>query len=81
MKRIYKEIKQEVEECYDEIQHYEAKLKGLREKCDHPETTRVNYMWAPGHINPDTEVCSICGEVTPRKNPYIVENMDPEKME
>ena len=66
-------IKTGIESNYKKIKEANEELERLRKECDHPETKLVNYMWAPGHINPDTEVCSFCGEVIPGKNQYIIE--------
>jgi hypothetical protein len=57
------EIKSAVDLRYNTIKICEDDLKLLREECKHEETERVNYMWAPGHIIPNTLVCSICGKV------------------
>ena len=57
------EISKKVLDCYNIIKRAEEDLKFLRKRCDHPETKFVDYMWAPGHIMPNTEVCSVCGEV------------------
>jgi len=57
------QIKEKVQACYDAIKKAEEELERLRKLCKHPETEYVNYMWAPGHIQPHTKVCSICGEV------------------
>ena len=57
------EIKEAVQNNYKAIKEAEKSLSYLRSICKHPETEFVNYMWAPGHIMPNTKVCSICGEV------------------
>lgn len=59
----HKLVKEQVDMMYDLIKTGERALEILRTQCDHPETKFVDYMWAPGHIMPNTEVCSICGEV------------------
>ena len=56
-------IKSRVNQCYAEIKEAEKLLEHLRKECDHSETKLVNYEWAPGHINPDTKICKICGEI------------------
>lgn len=56
-------VKEQVQMMYDLIKTGERALEILRKQCDHPETEYVNYMWAPGHIQPNTKICSICGEV------------------
>ena len=59
----HKVIKAAVEKHYAAIKYAEDHIQALREECDHVETKLVNYMWAPGHINPGTKVCSICGDL------------------
>lgn len=56
-------IKTEIEVCYAAINQANDKLSYLRKECNHNETKRTNYMWAPGHIMHDALVCSICGEL------------------
>ena len=57
-------LKKLVEYYYRVIKNANKELKKIREtECEHPKTEKVSYMWAPGHIHEDTEVCSICGEV------------------
>ena len=56
-------VKEQVQMMYDLIKTGERALEILRKQCDHPKTEYVNYMWAPGHIMPNTKICSICGEV------------------
>jgi hypothetical protein len=64
MEKKYQIIKETVEFAYKQIEEANKTLDEMREKCDHPETEKVDYMWAPGHIMPDTEICSVCGKVT-----------------
>ena len=59
----HSKIKETVENCYSIIKKTEENLAYLRSICEHPETEFVNYMWAPGHIMPNTKVCSVCGEI------------------
>ena len=59
----HKRIKASVEFNYKRIESCEKTIEELREECDHPEIERVNYQWAPGHISPNTNLCSICGKV------------------
>jgi len=62
--KYHRELKKRVESCYEKIRSSEKELEQIREKeCKHPQSEKVNYMWAPGHIMPDTTVCSICGKV------------------
>lgn len=56
-------IKFSVKLRYKEIKKAETALKRLRKQCKHPITKLCNYMWAPGHISPNTKICSVCGEV------------------
>ena len=75
MKQKYKNIKKTKEFCFDQIKEAEKTLKELREQCDHPEEyiESVNYMWASGHIQPDTKMCGICGDLIPlEQNQWIV---------
>lgn len=68
----HKELKKQVQRCYDNIKYYNEWLDEIREECEHPETKKVNYSPRPGQIFPDTQVCSVCGEVI--KWPYEVDN-------
>jgi len=74
MEQKYKIIKVTKEFCFQQIKEAEETLKELRERCDHPEEyiEIVNYMWAPGHIDPDTKMCGICGDVIRETNQYEV---------
>lgn len=58
----YKKIKEQVDKAYSDIEFSKNELERLRDECDHPETKLMNYMWAPGHIINDAEICTICGE-------------------
>jgi len=59
----HKMIKEQVDMMYGLIKTGERALEILREQCDHPESKLVNYSWAPGHIQPNTNVCAVCGKV------------------
>ena len=60
----HEDIKNRVQMCYSMIDKCEKTLEDIRElECHHPKTEFVNYMWAPGHICPNAEVCSYCGKV------------------
>jgi len=62
-----------VDRCYKVIRECNEELEYIRKnECDHPRTKKVNYMWAPGHIMSDTEMCSVCGKVI--KTEYDVLN-------
>lgn len=68
------DLKERVQFYYDSIKYFQDRLEHLREnECDHSETEITNYMWAPGHINPNTKVCSICGKVLQDIIPMYVE--------
>jgi hypothetical protein len=58
------ELKKRTDNCYATIKKCNEELQQIREKeCKHPQTEKVNYEWAPGHIHGNTEVCSVCGKV------------------
>ena len=59
----HKLIKNQVDMMYDLIQTAEKALLVLRKQCNHPYTEIVDYMWAPGHITPNTKVCKVCSKV------------------
>jgi len=63
-------IKNKVHELYKQIEKANKDIEEIREGCKHEKTKLVNYMWAPGHISPDTKVCAICGIVI---NDYSLE--------
>lgn len=56
-------VKEQVDMMYNLIKTGERSLEILRTQCEHPESELVNYSWAPGHINPNTKVCVVCGKV------------------
>jgi hypothetical protein len=61
-----------VERCYKVIKECNEELEHIRKnECEHPRTRKVNYMWAPGHTMPDTEMCSVCGEVIKVERPKV----------
>ena len=76
MEQKYKVIKASKELCFQQIKEAEETLKELREKCDHPKEhiEIVNYMWAPGHITPDTKMCGVCGDVIREQNQWEVKS-------
>ena len=57
-----KDIRIRKEDCYRRIKEANDELDKIRLECKHPETERCNYMWAPGHIDENALICSICGE-------------------
>jgi len=59
----HRHIKEKVQMMYELSKIAEKSLAIARKECEHPETEICNYMWAPGHINPNTKICSVCGEV------------------
>jgi hypothetical protein len=56
-------VKEHVDMMYGLIKTGERALEILRNQCEHPQTELCNYMWAPGHISPNTKICSVCGKV------------------
>jgi len=72
MNEKHKAIKLSVEHFYRQIKYSDRMLEQLRESCEHPKTEIIDYMWAPGHILSDTEICSICGK--PLLPEYITKN-------
>jgi len=65
MEQKYKNIKGTKEFFFAQIKEAEEGLKELKERCDHPEEfiEICDYMWAPGHIEPNVKMCQICGKV------------------
>jgi hypothetical protein len=59
----HKIVKEQVDMMYGLIRSGERALEILRTQCDHPQTKLCNYQWAPGHIYPNTKICSVCGMV------------------
>ena len=37
-------------------------ISNLQSKCLHEKSTRVPFMWAPGHFGNDVLVCDYCGK-------------------
>jgi hypothetical protein len=72
---FHADLKTQVEHCYTMIKTFEKELERIRkEECKHPQTEKVNYMWAPGHIEPNTSVCTVCGEIiVPIWENYIIQ--------
>ena len=69
MEMKHKQLKDDVDSCYFEINHYNKKLERLREECEHPKKyiEKGIYSWAPGHIDADALICGICGKALPQK--------------
>ena len=42
---------------------FDADLKALQDACQHPNSKRMPYMWAPGHMGSDVEVCDTCEKI------------------
>lgn len=60
----HKDIKRRIDDCYHAIKITQEIIKGIREtECKHLEKEKADYMWAPGHISPNTLICSVCGEI------------------
>ena len=66
---IHQDLKKRVEEYYKIIKDANEELENIREyECKHPQTEKHDYMWAPGHITPDCDICIVCGKVI--KTPF-----------
>jgi hypothetical protein len=60
-------IKKQVKAIHELIKASEDLLEEVKKNCDHPEREFVNYMWAPGHIILNTEMCLVCRKIFKRK--------------
>jgi len=60
-------LKKRLEDCRDMIKVYEKEIEKIQEECKHVNIELVNYMWAPGHIHPNTPMCSTCGKIMPQE--------------
>lgn len=38
-------------------------IEYLQSLCQHSNHKRMPYMWAPGHLGNDVEVCEDCGKI------------------
>lgn len=47
--------------CYLNTRFTNFILNKIRHNCDHPQKSRVDYMWRVGCIQ-KADVCDICGE-------------------
>ena len=66
MDDAHTELQKEVEDWYRVIKGAKEELLRIRtEECKHPEHKKEDYMWAPGHIMNDVDICVVCGEVKP----------------
>ena len=57
------QIKKKVDLIYEHQFRLDEQLKNLRAICKHEKTEVCDYMWAPGHISPNTTICAYCGKV------------------
>lgn len=53
-------IKEQVEECYQQIRDVNERLQSIRKSCDHKETFEGNWSWREGSSLPAI-ICSDCG--------------------
>lgn len=53
-------IKEQCEQCYNQIQAANDKLAQIRETCEHAETFEGNWSWRTGSYLPAI-ICSDCG--------------------
>ena len=42
---------------------HEEEIAKLQRFCKHEKTSRMPFMWAPGHYGNDVEVCDWCGRL------------------
>ena len=42
---------------------HEGEISQLQKLCSHKKSTRMPFMWAPGHFGNDVEVCDCCGKI------------------
>ena len=63
MKQKYKNIKSTKEFCFKQIEEANKTLKEIRERCDHPSSSKENYSWRIGSIE-ERMICDVCGELT-----------------
>ena len=53
-----------MKEDIDQMQErHEKEVRMLQEHCEHKDTRRMPFMWAPGHFGGDVEVCDFCGTI------------------
>ena len=54
---------------------HDKEIDKLRSNCKHKESTRMPYMWAPGHFSNDVEVCDFCGEMLKTYDTLNLDNL------
>jgi len=53
-----------MEENIDKMRkRHEKEIEELQKSCSHENTTRMPFMWAPGHFGKDVEICLFCGKI------------------
>ena len=52
-------------------QRHEKEIQELQDSCLHKTHSRMPYMWAPGHLGNDVEVCGDCGKILENYNSSI----------
>lgn len=62
MDGFHRDLKMQTEACYMTIKEANEKLDIIRSKCLHPETKFVDYEYRIGRIEPNTEICAVCGD-------------------
>lgn len=64
-------------------ERHKREIAHLQESCQHTETRRMPFMWAPGHFGNDVEVCDHCGKIIKtygsEANPRLEERIRPRK--
>jgi len=43
-------------------ERHAQEISNLQSKCLHEKSTRMPFMWAPGHYGNDVLVCDYCGK-------------------
>jgi len=44
-------------------ERHEKEIAKLQKLHKHTKSTRMPFMWAPGHFGNDVEVCDWCGKI------------------
>ena len=44
-------------------ERHDREVRVLQGHCEHKDTRRMPFMWAPGHFGGDVEVCDFCGTI------------------
>ena len=42
---------------------HDREIESLQKSCEHKRHHRSAYLWAPGHLGNDVEVCDDCGKI------------------